>query len=221
MTPYLDELRHIEWVVAAAATAIASSYAVAVQRPVPAWELRLTEWINGVPDWIGSASYPVMQLGTLAGPLLGAVAIVIFRRDLVLGAAVMLTGVATWFGAKGVKRMVERDRPLSFLPDILVREGDGSGLGYISGHSAVAASAAMMCLVAVPQRLRSIVVAAAGIVGFARIVHGVHLPADIVGGWGFGVLLGLAGLAGAGAVRSGLDANAGSSEPVGHRDRAR
>jgi membrane-associated phospholipid phosphatase len=43
------------------------------------------------------------------------------------------------------------------------------------------------------------------IVGMARIVHGVHLPADIVGGWSFGVLLGLGGLAVADALRSRLD----------------
>lgn len=219
--PYLDEVRHTEWVVVGAALAIASSYAVAVQRPVPSWELELTEWINGVPDWIGSASYPVMQLGTLTGPLLGAIAIAVFRRDLVLSAAVMLTGLGTWFAAKGVKRMVERERPLTFLPDLLVREGDGSGLGYISGHSAVAASAAMMCLVAVPRRFRPAFFAAAVIVGLARIVHGVHLPADVVGGWGFGVLLGLVGLAGAGAVRSRLDDSSMSIQPVGQRDRAR
>jgi membrane-associated phospholipid phosphatase len=28
-------------------------------------------------------------------------------------------------------------------------------------------------------------------VGLGRIVHGVHLPADVTGGWAFGVLVGL------------------------------
>jgi undecaprenyl-diphosphatase len=203
--PYLSELRHPEAIVAVAALGLASSYAVAVQLPVPSWELQLTEWINGVPDSVGSISYPLMQFGTLAGPLLAAAAIVAFRRDLVLGAAVIVTGVVTWFGAKAVKRVVERDRPLTYLPDILVREGDGTGLGYISGHSAVAASAAMMCMVVVPRRARPAVALLAMTVGIARIVHGVHLPADVVGGWSFGVLLGLGGLAVADAVRSRLD----------------
>jgi undecaprenyl-diphosphatase len=146
--------------------------------------------------------YPVMQLGTFAGPIIVAVPIVIFRRDLVLGAAVIVTGVVTWFAAKGIKKVVERDRPLSYLPEIVVREGDGSGLGFISGHSAVAASAAIMAMVALPRRWRPVAALIAALVGIARIVHGVHLPADVVGGWSFGVVLGLAGLWLAGLIPS-------------------
>jgi undecaprenyl-diphosphatase len=179
-----------------------SSYVVAVQRPVPSWELRLTERINDVPDWVGSALYPVMQMGTFAGPIIVAVLIAIFRRDLVLSVAVVLTGLVTWFAAKGVKKMVERGRPLTYLPDIVVREGDGTGIGYISGHSAVAASAAIMAMVALPRRWRPLAAVTAVLVGIARIVHGVHLPADVVGGWSFGVLLGLAGLWVAGSIPS-------------------
>jgi undecaprenyl-diphosphatase len=168
---------------------------VAVNRPIPGWELWLTEWINDVPDAVGSALYPVMQLGTLGGPLVVAIAIALVKRDVVLSAAVLITGLVTWFAAKGVKQVVERDRPLTYLPEIIVREGDGSGFGYISGHSAVAASAVIMAMVAIPARWRPMAAVAVGLVGVARIVHGVHLPADVVGGWSFGVLLGLAGLA--------------------------
>jgi undecaprenyl-diphosphatase len=191
---YLDEFRRPLVVAAVAAVGLVSSYAVAIQRPVPDWELRLTEAINDVPDWVASALYPVMQAGTFAGPIVVAVLIAIFRRDLVLSAAVVATGLVTWFAAKGVKKIVERDRPLSYLPEIVVREGDGSGLGFISGHSAVAASAVIMAMVALPRRWRPVAAVIAALVGIARIVHGVHLPADVVGGWSFGVLFGLAGL---------------------------
>jgi undecaprenyl-diphosphatase len=199
---YLDEFRRPLVIAGIAAAAMVASYAVAIQRPLPDWELRLTERINDVPDWVGSALYPVMQMGTLAAPIIVAVLIAIFRRDLVLGAAVVVTGLVTWFAAKGIKKIVERDRPLSYLPEIVVREGDGSGLGFISGHSAVAASAATMAMVALPRRWRPLAAVIAVLVGIARIVHGVHLPADVVGGWSFGVLLGLAGLWLAGLIPS-------------------
>jgi undecaprenyl-diphosphatase len=199
---YLDEFRRPLVVAAVAAIGLVSSYAVAIQRPLPDWELRLTERINDVPDWVGSALYPVMQMGTLAAPIIVAVLIAIFRRDLVLSAAVVVTGFVTWFAAKGIKKIVERDRPLSYLPDIVVREGDGSGLGFISGHSAIAASTAIMAMVALPRRWRPLAVVIAALVGIARIVHGVHLPADVVGGWSFGVLMGLAGLWLAGLIPS-------------------
>jgi undecaprenyl-diphosphatase len=197
---YLEEFRRPGVIAGIAAVGVVSTYLLAVQRPVPNWELRLTEWINDVPGWTASALYPVMQLGTFGGPIIVAVLIVVFRRDLVLSGAVVATGIVAWFGAKLVKKMVERGRPLTYLPDIVVREGDGTGIGYISGHSSVAASAAIMAMVALPRRWRPLVAVLAVLVGVARIVHGVHLPADVVGGWSFGVLLGLGALWVAGFV---------------------
>lgn len=172
---------------------IASSV-VAVQDPVPAFELHLTEWINNAPHAVATVLHPVMQLGTLGGPILVAVGIAAFTRDWWLSATTVISGLATWFAAKDVKRIVERGRPKQYLPDILVREGDGTGLGFVSGHSAVAASAAVMIMVVLPRRWRPAAALGAGLVGIARIVHGVHLPADVVGGWCFGVLVALASL---------------------------
>ena len=198
---YLDELEHPTAVAVTAAVTLAVSWIVAVRRPVPVWELRLTEWINDAPSALASASYPVMQMGTLGGPIVVAIAIVVIKRDWLLGAVVVATGIFTWLAAKGVKRLVQRDRPLSYLPDVVVRDGDGSGLGFISGHSAVAASAIVMAIVVIPKRLRPVAVAVIGFVGVARVLVGVHLVADVVGGWSFGVLTGLGGLAVAGALR--------------------
>jgi undecaprenyl-diphosphatase len=197
---YIAELRRPLLIAGIAGAGLVSSYFVAVQRPLPSRELRLTEFINDVPEWVASAVYPVMQLGTFAGPIIVAALIAIFRRDLILSTTVVLVGLITWFAAKGVKTVVERGRPLAYLPDIVVREGDGTGLGYISGHSAVAASTAIMAMVALPPRWRPLPAVAATLVGVGRIVHGVHLPADVVGGWSFGVLMALAGLWLAGSV---------------------
>src|SRR6478735_3703370 len=189
VAPYLNELERPGAIAGTAVVTLAVSWIIALRRPVPVWELRLTEWINDAPRALGSALLPVMQLGTLAAPVLVAIAIVAFKRDWLLAGAVVATGVVTWLTAKGVKQLV-------------VRDGDGSGLGFISGHSAVAASAAMMAIVVVPKRWRLAVVALAALVGVARVVVGVHFPMDVVGGWSFGVLTGLGGLAFAGLVRA-------------------
>lgn len=178
----------------ASSIALAGSYAIAVQRPVPKWELQHTEWINSAPDAIADVLYPIMQLGTLAGPAIVAVGIAAVRRDWLLSGATMLAGLAAWFGAKGVKRVVERERPLGFITDIIIREGNGTGLGFVSGHSAVAATAAVMAMAALRGRWRLIPPVLAFLVGIARVVHGVHLTADIVGGWALGVLIGLGAL---------------------------
>ena len=192
--PPVGGFRHPSRIVGAAGVGLAVSYAVAVQRPVPSWELRLTEWINDVPDAIGSLLYPIMQAGTLVGPIGVAVAVAVFRRDWLLSGATVAAGFVAWFGAKGVKQVVERDRPLGYLPDVVIREGDGSGLGYVSGHSAVAATAAVMAMAALPARWRPAPAVVAFLVGIARVVHGVHLPADLVGGWSLGVLIAFAAL---------------------------
>jgi undecaprenyl-diphosphatase len=179
---------------AAAVVLLAASTVVAWPDTVPAWEVRSTEWINDAPDAVAWVLFPIMQLGTLFAPLLVAIGIVIFRRDRRLAIATAAVGVSVWLGAKAVKQIVGRERPPSYVPDIHVRDGDGSGLGFISGHSAVAASIAAMVIAALPSRYRPIGVIAAVLVGVARIVYGVHFPADVVGGWSFGVLVALAGL---------------------------
>jgi membrane-associated phospholipid phosphatase len=201
------------WIVGLCAVGLAVSCAVAVQRPVPGWELDLTRWINGAPEWCSDVLYPVMQLGTLAGPLIVAALIALVGRDWSLGAATLVAGLAAWFVAKGIKRVVDRGRPLEYLPEISVREGDGAGLGYVSGHSAVAASAAVMAMVALPPRWRPAAAVLAALVGIARIVHGVHLPADVVGGWCVGVLVALGALWIVDRVES-RGATARRSEPV-------
>ena len=116
--------------------------------------------------------WPVMQGGTLFAPFVVALVIGLVKRDWFVSGVMVVVGIATWLGAQGVKRIVERERPIAFIADLHVREGTGNGLGYLSGHSAMAAA----------------------IVGVARIVHGVHLPADVIGGWAFGTLVGLVGV---------------------------
>lgn len=184
-------IAHPAWVAVGAVGALVVSYAVAIRRPVPRWELRLTERINDVPEWGADVLYPIMQLGTLAGPVVVGIVVVVVRRDVPAGVATVAAGVAGWFAAKGVKRLVERDRPLGFLPDIVVREGDGSGLGFVSGHSTVAMVAAVMAAAALPPRWRWLPYVVAVLVGLARVVHGVHLPADLIGGWALGLLIAL------------------------------
>lgn len=165
--------------------------AIAAQDPLSKRELDLTTWINSAPDWTASALYPIMQLGTVIAPIGFAIAVVVWKRDWWTAAASLVGGVFTWFAAKGVKEVVQRGRPLQYLPDIHVREGSGTGLGFISGHSAVAACTAIIAMTVLPRRWRPVLVLVPFLVGLGRIVHGVHLPADVVGGWAFGVLTGL------------------------------
>ena len=108
----------------------------------------------------------------------------------------MVIGVFTWWAAQGREaRSSDRGRPLRFLPEIHVREGSGNrarihlrplgGRGHDHGHGDWPS---------VPRRWQPLLVVVVVLVGIARIVHGVHLPADVIGGWAFGTLVGIAGV---------------------------
>lgn len=177
-----------------AVVAGSAAWLVALKEPVPTWELDLTLWINDAPQWLASPLYPVMQVGTMGAPIVVALLVLVVRRDWLLAAAVVVGGLVAWFGAKGVKRAIERGRPIQYVPEIEVREGAGTGLGFISGHSAVSMYSMVVVMAVLPRSWRPVAVAVALVVGLARIVYGVHLPADVVGGWAFGAIVGVATL---------------------------
>ncbi|MFA5886044.1 MAG: phosphatase PAP2 family protein [Acidimicrobiia bacterium] len=187
-------LAHPGIVASLAAVALALSWLVARRRPIPGWEIDATRWINDAPAWVAHALWPVMQLGTLWAPIVIAVVVGLVRRDWLLAGCVVGAGVVTWLGAKVVKQVARRGRPDAYIHDLVVRDGSG-GLGFVSGHAAMAAAIAVVLMAAVPRRWRPVLVLLAAVVGLARIVHGVHFPADVVGGWAFGVLVGVAALA--------------------------
>jgi len=183
------------WVIASAALmALVLSWIVARQRPIPGWEADATRRLGDAPDWVAHALWPVMQLGTVWAPCVIALVVGLVRRDWLLAACLAGAGVVTWYGAKLVKHVVERGRPHAYLSDIAVRDGS-DGFGYVSGHAAIAAATAIVLMAAVPRRWRPVLVVLTAVVGVARIVHGVHFPADVVGGWAFGALAGVATLA--------------------------
>lgn len=193
-TGFEATIRHPGRVAIGAGVALALAALVALQDPVAGWERSLVEAANGLPDPVFTGLWAPMQLGTLLGPGLLALAALLWRRDDVAVAAVG-AGLAAWFGAKLAKELVERERPLAFVARLDIRDGDGTGLGFPSGHAAVAAATAVVALALLPRRARPVVVVLAVLVGLARLVAGVHFPVDVVGGWALGTLVGVAAVA--------------------------
>jgi undecaprenyl-diphosphatase len=136
-----------------------------------------------------------MQLGNAIAPIVAGSIVWRTSGDVPLAVATAACGVSGYLAAKAVKRLVRRGRPPVFLPDTHVREGDGSGFGFVSGHGAISAALAVTLGAALPPALRLLPAAGAALTGVGRIVYGMHLPADVVGGWGLGALLGLVGVA--------------------------
>jgi undecaprenyl-diphosphatase len=107
-----------------------------------------------------------------------------------LARALAVGGSATWLLAKPLKRLGGRERPAAVLEDVVtLREHIGGDLGWPSGHTAVATTLAAILAPEVPPVARPILAAVVAEVGFARMYVGAHLPHDIVGGVGLGLMV--------------------------------
>lgn len=149
------------------------------------WEGELSERVNRLPDALNAPLWGVMQLGALASPLvLGGVAVLAGRP--VLGRRLAGSGIAAYVLAKAVKRVVERGRPLEFLPDVRVRGRPASGDGFVSGHAAVSMALAVEACEYFGSRARPLPLLGAPLVGLARVYVGAHLPLDVIGGAALG-----------------------------------
>ena len=169
---------------------------LAARRPqVPRVEQDLFRLINNLPGWLEAPLWLAMQAGSLAAVPVSAGAALAARKPR-LARDLALSGAAAYLLAKVVKGVVDRGRPAAELLDVLVRGTPQSGLGFPSGHAAVAAALATAAVPYLPRRARRLLWAVVILVGIARSYVGAHLPADVVGGvalgWAVGSLVHLA-----------------------------
>jgi undecaprenyl-diphosphatase len=135
------------------------------------------------PAWI------VMQSGTLGAAFATGGALLARRRPCAAG-VVTTAGSAVWLAAKIVKHPVGRGRPAAHLDDVTVRGAPQTGLGYPSGHAAVALTLALAAPRSRGRIVRSVALAFAAVTGAARMYVGAHLPLDVAGGLAIGALAG-------------------------------
>ena len=148
---------------------------------VSAIEREVFETINGLPQTASPALWVVMQAGSFPAVFVAAGLALAARRPR-LATALAAGGTATWLLAKAVKQVVDRGRPEAILHDVVVYGPSATGLGYPSGHAAVAA---LLMTVAAPyltRRAKVVGWVVVGLVAFTRVLIGAHLPLDAVGG---------------------------------------
>jgi len=169
---------------------------------IPDVEVRIFSTLNRLPDPVWPFVWAPVQIGSLVGSLLVVATTAVVTRKPRLTAAALLAGQGAYWGAKVVKHVASRARPVDVVARVRVRER-ATGLGYVSGHSAVAFALATVLVSETGSAWRVVPLAVATTVGFGRVYAGVHLPLDVVGGVGLGILTGIAsrwalGLGGAG-----------------------
>lgn len=146
--------------------------------------------MNGLTSSARVPVWTVMQLGSLGGAL-GVAAVAAGSGHRHLAGRLGVAGTTTWAAAKLVKRFVRRGRPGDLLEQVRILGRDPSGLGYPSGHAAVASALAVVVFPVLPHELRPLVPVIALAVGAARVYVGAHLPLDVAGGIAFGAAIGL------------------------------
>jgi undecaprenyl-diphosphatase len=152
-------------------------------------EERVFRAVNDLPDALFPPVYAVMQCGNLAAVFVtSALAAVTGRRR--LAATTAITGTAVWGACKLVKPLIGRGRPAAELDGVHERGPKEAGLGFPSGHTAVATTLAVLLSPELPRPLAPMPYLIAAAVGGARMYVGAHLPLDIVGGAAIGLVAG-------------------------------
>lgn len=156
---------------------------------VPEIERDVFELVNGLPGALFPVSWLPMQTGSLVGGLLLATALGVGTRRMAVGFVAAASVTTAWLASKAVKDVVERERPLGAGLEVEVRD-TSTGLGYVSGHAAVAFALYAMAAPHLRPRWRAAGLGLAAFVVVARVYSGAHLPLDVVGGAALGAIIG-------------------------------
>jgi glycosyltransferase 2 family protein len=175
---------------------------------VPGWETDVFHAVNDLPDALRWPVWPVMQLGNVWMLAVGAIIAYLVTRRIGPALAVVAAVLMAWVLARVIKDTIDRGRPGDLLADVHLRESGIHGRGYVSGHAAVAFAVATVLTPLLPGRWRYLPFALALVVAFARVYYGAHLPLDVIGGAGLGILCGLVASAVFGIARPGRGAPA-------------
>jgi len=160
--------------------------AVIARNGVPKWDEELFIRINDLPDGLVVLAWAPMQAGALAAPLAVA-AVLAARNQRPLASRIATNGVSTWLAAKLLKQIADRARPAEAVGSTKIRIGSAdSGLGFPSGHAAVATVLARDLSLHASPAARTFAYGLVFLVGVSRVYVGAHYPLDVLGGWALG-----------------------------------
>lgn len=188
---------------------------------VPDIEADVFRWLNdSLPDGLEWLIWGPMQFGAIGAVAAVAAAQLVLTRRWLPTVMTVVVGLEGWALAKVIKPIVDRGRPGVEIEDVIHRGGSvgggiDAGRGFVSGHAAIAAALAVALTVILPARWRWAPWLLTLLVGIGRNYFGAHLPLDIVGGYGLGLLLAGATLAATGR----LAGRRNGGEPVSERPR--
>ena len=173
----------------AGAAGLGAAAALALPDRVSTLEREMFEAVDATSAAADAPLWVVTQTGSFAAVFVTAGLAVVARRPR-LAAALATGGTATWLLAKVVKQAVDRGRPATLLHDVVIHGAPATGLGFPSGHAAVAACLMTVAAPYLNRPARIVGWSVVVVVAFARVYVGAHLPLDAVGGLALGWAMG-------------------------------
>jgi undecaprenyl-diphosphatase len=179
------------WLILSVVSAAVFAWSTAVAlEGIPAWERSLFAALHDIPRWVDHALWLPMQLGSAWAPVLVAALGWWLTRSWRPTVGALVVGWGAWWMAKAVKSAVDRGRPaLELAVDSVRPSAIDEGLGFVSGHAAVAFACATIISPYLPRPWRVVAYVLALTVALSRVVVGAHFPLDVVGGAALGMLL--------------------------------
>ena len=171
---------------------LVASAALVRRDRVSVYETDVFRLVNDLPGALLPLFWAVMQAGNVVAVGVAA-AVVAATRRFWLAANLAITGIGVWLLAKVIKDAFRRGRPDDLLDGVNIRGGQAGGLGFVSGHAAVAVAIATLMTPYLGRRARRVAWALAFGVCLSRLYVGAHLPLDVIGGaavgWAAGALV--------------------------------
>lgn len=166
--------------------------AVLAVDPPATWEVSLFRAINDLTSWWGWMLWVIMQAGMVLAIPVAAVVLYFLARHWRPPATLLAGGIVfSWAGTKILQVIIDRGRPGELLTDVKIGYNVSlTGLGYPSGHAALAFTIAAVLSPYLPRWLRWALYGLATLVGFSLVYMGVHMPLDVVGGAAYGLAVG-------------------------------
>jgi undecaprenyl-diphosphatase len=153
------------------------------------FETALFNTLNHLPDIF----LPVFLLLSVFGTIGFAVLVSIyglFKKRYIFALKIFIAGVGAYAIAYGLKLLDIRARPQALFDVANIRESAIETNGYPSGHVAVATALAIILYQYTPSKYHKYITLTVVGVALSRMYLGVHLPADLLGGFALGLIVG-------------------------------
>lgn len=159
-----------------------------IQGPITTAEILVFRFFNDLPDALWHFFAFISLFGTL-GFVMAASLISLVHRNSNDTLKYFFAGLLTWLAVVILKSFEFRYRPNELISGVTVRDISSSSVGYPSGHAAIATALGLIAFVYMPSKYRPYVLAIVALVCVSRLYLGMHLPLDVIGGSGVGLMI--------------------------------